>query len=158
MSSVTGQGSGSKADDWFAAISKQLVAMDDRLRFVEGWLHNIDTIQAKVSSLEEPIGNWAPSRTHCRRPSSALTWRRLNSLPTRNAALHRPTIHLTADHNTSAAVGNETTRTTRVTTSCPQRISSSFPSMTAPVIRCHGLTCVNSTFASAARRKRSASH
>jgi hypothetical protein len=56
MSSVTGQGSGSKADDWFAAISKQLVAMDDRLRFVEGWLHNIDMIQAKVSSLEEPIG------------------------------------------------------------------------------------------------------
>jgi hypothetical protein len=39
----------------FAAISKQLVAMDDRLRSMEGKLHHVDMIEAKVTTLEESI-------------------------------------------------------------------------------------------------------
>jgi hypothetical protein len=37
----------------FAAISKQLATMDDRLQSMEGKLHNVDMIQSKVSAPEE---------------------------------------------------------------------------------------------------------
>jgi queuine/archaeosine tRNA-ribosyltransferase len=53
MTSNVGQGSGSKSDDMLVAILKQLVAMDECLRSMESKLHNIDTMQAKVSTLEE---------------------------------------------------------------------------------------------------------
>jgi hypothetical protein len=56
MSATAGQGSGRKADDWFIAISKQLAAMDERLRSMEAMLHNVDMIQAKVFALEESTG------------------------------------------------------------------------------------------------------
>jgi queuine/archaeosine tRNA-ribosyltransferase len=53
MSSNAGQGSGSKSDDMIAAILKQLAAMNERLRSMESKLHNVYTMQVKVSALEE---------------------------------------------------------------------------------------------------------
>jgi hypothetical protein len=59
MSSITSQDSGTKDEGWFAAISKQLATMDDRLRSMEGRFHTIDTIQAKVTTLEGSTGDSA---------------------------------------------------------------------------------------------------
>jgi hypothetical protein len=59
MSSLSGQGSGSQSDDMLAAIFKQLSTMDERLRSMENKLHLVDTMQAKVSTLEESTGDLA---------------------------------------------------------------------------------------------------
>jgi hypothetical protein len=56
MSTTTGQRLVGKAEDWFTAICKQLMAMDERLRSMEGRLHNVDMIQTKVYALEESTG------------------------------------------------------------------------------------------------------
>jgi uncharacterized protein YhaN len=56
MSFDAGKGSGSKSDDLLGAILKQLNAMDERLRSMEGKLHIIDNMQEKVSALEASIG------------------------------------------------------------------------------------------------------
>jgi hypothetical protein len=56
MSATAGQGSGSKGNDMLAAIFKQLATMDERLQSMESKVHNVDTIQAKVSALEESTG------------------------------------------------------------------------------------------------------
>jgi hypothetical protein len=56
MTSIAGQGSGSKSEDMLATIMKQLAAMDARLQSMEGRLHAVDSIKAKVTALEESIG------------------------------------------------------------------------------------------------------
>jgi hypothetical protein len=56
MSFDAGKGSGSKSDDLLGAILKQLNAMDERLRSMEGKLHIIDNMLEKVSALEASIG------------------------------------------------------------------------------------------------------
>jgi hypothetical protein len=56
MSSISGQGAGSKGGDMLAAIFKQLGAMDERLRSMETKLGNINAMQARVSALEESTG------------------------------------------------------------------------------------------------------
>jgi hypothetical protein len=48
---------GGKADDWFTTISKHLVAMDDHLWSMEGKLHHVEMIEAKVTALEESTGD-----------------------------------------------------------------------------------------------------
>jgi hypothetical protein len=59
MSSLSGQGSGSQSDDMLTTIFRQLSTMDERLRSMENKLHLINTMQAKVSTLEESTGNLA---------------------------------------------------------------------------------------------------
>jgi hypothetical protein len=56
MTSTAGQGSGSKSEDMLATIMKQLAAMDARLQSMEGRLHTVDSIKAKVTALEESTG------------------------------------------------------------------------------------------------------
>jgi hypothetical protein len=56
MTSTAGQGSGSKSEDMLATIMKQLGAMDARLQSMEGRLHAVDSIKAKVTTLEESTG------------------------------------------------------------------------------------------------------
>jgi hypothetical protein len=56
MTSTAGQGSGSKSEDMLATIMKQLAAMDARLQSMEGRLHVVDSIKAKVTTLEESTG------------------------------------------------------------------------------------------------------
>jgi hypothetical protein len=56
MTSTAGQGSGSKSEDILATMMKQLAAMDARLQSMEGRLHVVDSIKAKVTTLEESIG------------------------------------------------------------------------------------------------------
>jgi hypothetical protein len=56
MSSISGQGAGSKDGDMLTAIFKQLAAMDKRLCSMETKLGNVDAMQAKVSALEESTG------------------------------------------------------------------------------------------------------
>jgi hypothetical protein len=56
MTSTAGQGSGSKSEDMLATIMKQLAAMDARLQSMEGRLHAVDSIKAKVTTLEESTG------------------------------------------------------------------------------------------------------
>jgi RecA/RadA recombinase len=53
MTSTVGQGLGSKSKDMLATIMKQLAAMDARLQSMEGRLHVVDLIKAKVTALEE---------------------------------------------------------------------------------------------------------
>jgi hypothetical protein len=57
----------------FATIIKQLSAMDERLRSMESILHNVDTIHAKVSALEESTGDLSVQQDTLYRPLSALT-------------------------------------------------------------------------------------
>jgi hypothetical protein len=59
MSSLSDQGSGSQSDDMLTAIFKQLSTMDEHLRSMENKLHLVDTMQAKVSTLEESTGDLA---------------------------------------------------------------------------------------------------
>jgi hypothetical protein len=56
MTSTAGQGSGSKSEDMLTTIMKQLAAMDARLQSMEGRLHAVDSITAKVTVLEESTG------------------------------------------------------------------------------------------------------
>jgi hypothetical protein len=56
MTSTTGQGSGSKSEDMLTTIMKQLTTMDVRLQSMEGHLHAVDSITAKVTALEESTG------------------------------------------------------------------------------------------------------
>jgi hypothetical protein len=56
MTSTAGQGLGSKSEDMLATIMKQLAAMDARLQSMEGRLHVVDLIKAKVTALEESTG------------------------------------------------------------------------------------------------------
>jgi hypothetical protein len=123
MTSNVGQGSGSNCDDMLAAILKQLVAMDECLRSMESKLHNIDTMQAKVSTLEESTGEPGAQQDTL---SSAvehidLAQTQLTANAERGATAPRnpPMAYL----STPATAGKETMMTRSAMTLCPRHTS-----------------------------------
>jgi hypothetical protein len=158
MTSTAAQGSSSKSEDMLATIMKQLAVMDARLQSMEGRLHVIDSIKAKVTALEESTGELGAQQDTL---SSAVE--RIDLAQTqfatdadKAAADSRQPTPQTATIR-AAAIGSCVTRMMGVKTSSLPRTNSSSPSMMGPAIHYRGSIGASGTSRSAEHRNRSAS-
>jgi hypothetical protein len=130
MTFTASQGSGSKSEDMLATIMKQLIAMDVCLQSMEGRLHAVDSIKAKVTALEESTGE---------------------------LGAQQDTLSSAVERIRAAAVGRGVTRMMEVKTSSLPCTNSSSPSMMGLAIRYRGSTGASGTSRSAGRRNRNTS-
>jgi hypothetical protein len=157
MSSITGQDSGTKAEDCFAAISKQLAAMDDYLRSMEGRFHTVDTIQAKVTTLEESTGVLGAQQDMLSSTVEGidLAQIQLAADTSSGASAPRDPTHGRPQHANRHRHGDDDDDAGDEIVPMMHKLE--FRSMTAPVTRYHGLIDTSGTSTSAARQSRSAS-
>jgi hypothetical protein len=151
MTSTASQGSGSKSEDMLASIMKQLAATDACLQSMEGRLHTVDLIKAKVTALEESTGELGAQQDTL---SSAVEC--IDLAQTQFAAAANKVV---ADSQQStppqtatiraATVGKCVTRMMGVKTSSLPHTNSSSPSMMGPAIHYHGSTGASGTSRSA---------